>query len=110
MLVRSRLDDFKANGERVARYRDAVSTLRDLGIEQILLELGAPEPVNTNSPNAGTAAIGALYESLGFQKCLNALFSLDEQNFGVPERPIADFGAAEKLNLTDKQVRELSGM
>lgn len=109
MLIRSKLDEFKASGERVSRYRHAVDTLRDLGIDQILLELSIPEPINTQSANAGTAAIGSLYESLGFQKCLHALFSLDEQNFGVKALPVADFGAAAKMNLSEQQVRELSG-
>jgi hypothetical protein len=110
MLIRTKLEEFMSSAERVGKYRQLVQGLRDLRIDEILLEMGLPEPVATNSSNAGNAALAALYQSLGYQECLHTLFTLDEIVFKTKDFPIADFGAQEKLNLTDSETRKFSGV
>lgn len=108
MEVQSKLKLFQASPEKLSRYRKAVRELRDLGVDQVLMELSLPEPIGLQSKEAGNQAIAALYESLGYQSCLNALFSLDDLPTEPQKRPVADYGASERLGLSPEEEREFS--
>lgn len=93
----NRLLNFQNNANKLSRYRLALSILYDLGVDQLLLELGTPKDVVEDHPNV--ALVNALQNqrALGYRECIAQLFSLD--NFAIPEgdRIDPDYGAIEKL-------------
>lgn len=105
-MQKTRLDVFKESSERVARYRQAMRLLKEAGIEEILLELSQPEHIPTAHPSAGNAAIAALYDSIGYRRCLEELFSLDELVARKQIPLVMDFGASEKMGLTPDEMKE----
>lgn len=108
MELRSKLELFQHNKEKVIRYREAIEVLLELGVDQIMLELCAAEPINPESPQAGTSAVASLYESLGAQRALHILFSLDDLTIKKPGKLVSDYGANAKLGVSEEQARRYS--
>lgn len=108
MLIKSKLEEFKASPDKIKRYRDAIRTLQAIGVDQVLAELALPDPVSDFS-SGSTEPIAALYQSLGYQKCLAQLFELDQIKQVDPRNIIADFGANEKLGISADEASKFAG-
>ena len=107
MIVLSKLDALRKQPEQLARYNDAVIILKELGIDQVLLELAVPDDLPLGHPEAATIALQQLGVAVGYKQCLHDLFSLDRSTFGEQRQPIADFGADQKVKLNAKQRKEI---
>lgn len=110
MILISKLEAFRQQPDKVKKYNEAVITLKELGVDQILLELSLPQDLPMGNPNAGDIALQKMGEAMGYQKCLHDLFSLDEILISEKRELIADFGANKKMGLTNKEARELGGL
>lgn len=93
----NRLVHFQKNNNKLSRYRLALSILYELGIDQLLLDLGTSKGVEESQPNA--MEINALQNqrALGFRECIDALFSLDTQNIPEENRAQPDYGAVDAM-------------
>jgi hypothetical protein len=110
MILISKLEAFRKQPEKMKQYNEAVIALKELGVDQILLELSLPQDLPMGNPNAGNIAMQQLGEAMGYQKCLHDLFSLDEIVIAEKKGLIADFGANAKMGITNKEARELGGL
>ncbi len=108
MEVESKLARFQKTPEAIKRYRRLMLELRELGIDAMLQELAFPDPVDLTSPQAGNMAIASLHENLGYQRCLAQLFNLDGVSTMRPDRLVADFGANEKLGVSEEEARKFN--
>lgn len=91
----NRLEHFKKNSEKVKRYRSALAVLYDLGIDQMLLELGHSYEADEND-KVNTSAL--LYQRiLGFRDCLRALFTLEDIEIPKEQLGSPDYGAVERM-------------
>lgn len=93
----NRLVHFQKNNTKLSRYRLALSILYDLGIDQLLADIGAPKDVVEDHPNI--ALVNALQNqrALGYRECINNLFSLDTTSIPEEESTPADYGALDKM-------------
>lgn len=102
----NRLVHFQKNSTKLSRYRLALSILYDLGIDQLLAEMGTPKDVIEDHPNI--ALVNALQNqrALGYKECIQNLFSLDTTTIPEEERAQADYGALDKMVSEGRISRE----
>lgn len=105
--MRDRVQELKDNKDRLNRYRRAITELRQLGIEEILLELSLPGDIDVKHPRGTELAAAACHVSIGYRKCVSDLFRLDLLESYSEYTPVADFGANEKLGITEETAKEM---
>ena len=101
----SRIVHFQQNPASVKRFRLAISILYQLGVDNLLIQIGsANEPNIGVDPLVGHALQNA--RAVGFRECVQTLFSLAEAP--VPEGAVIapDYGALDKLLADGKITQE----
>lgn len=93
----NRLVNFQKNNNKLSRYRTALAILYDLGVDQLLADIGVPNDVPEDHPNI--ALVNALQNqrAIGFRHCIDMLFSLDTQSIPETERVQPDYGAIDNM-------------
>lgn len=95
--MRSRLEDLRDNPERISKYREAITLLYEAGVDQVLLELSLGDHVDGYDAQGLQASAFLHHQGLGYQKCMGDLFDLLSIVDGKERPPVADFGAADRL-------------
>jgi len=93
----NRLVHFQKNSTKLSRYRFALSILYDLGVDQLLADMGTAKDVVDDHPNI--ALVNALQNqrAIGYRECIQNLFSLDTTAIPEEEAAQADYGAIDKM-------------
>lgn len=93
----NRLTHFINNKEKLSRYRLAVGILYELGVDQLLADMGAPVDVDTDHPNI--TIINALQnqKAIGYKNCIDNLFNLDSTEIPEEEKKQPDYGAIDAM-------------
>lgn len=93
----NRLVHFQNDAKKLSRYRMALSIFYELGVDQLLAEMGAPKDVEESNPNI--ALINALQNQrqLGYKECIHNLFTLDSINIPETEKTQPDYGAIDRM-------------
>lgn len=93
----NRFEELRRNSTKLAKYRVACRLFHELGIDLILLELGKSKNVIGDEGNPIDLCALEHQRTLGFQECLEQIFSLDVQIPGEEALPRPDFGALQKM-------------
>lgn len=103
----SRLETFRNSEGMRKAYRTAISTLLELGIDTLLLELAFNTEVLSSHPNVIEANALENQRRLGYVEAINTLFQLEEVT--VSSRIIdvpRDYGARDALVAQGKVTTE----
>lgn len=111
-MRRNKLREFLNNSDKISKYHAALKLLSDAGVEEVLIELGGSvEKLDPAHPNSIQVAATEQYKSLGYNRCLELLYSLTslDPNSNASESP--DYGAIEKMlaegRITEEQAEQL---
>lgn len=111
--MHNRLARFKESKEAKDKYRNALALLVEVGVDQVLLELSAQTFTDAGHPQGVQMAAAKHYESLGYQKCIADLLSLDKLVEQESAPVSADYGATQRMldrgEITEEQALELQG-
>lgn len=101
----NRLLNFQQNSSKLSRYRIALSILYDLGIDQLLIEMGAPLGVDDDHTNIVLLHALQNQRALGYRECIERLFSLDTLAIPTETTVAPDYGAIDVM-IKDGLIRQ----